>query len=136
MSHSFDTLKSLVQQLPLTVLEEHADEQMLIVEAPTSGIHNLVLDCEDDILVIEQVIAKLAQPDADCLRTLLQINRETVHGALCLDETGRTLIFRDTLQLENIDLNELEGSINALSLMLAEHADQLITYARQGGDVA
>ncbi|GAA3568236.1 MAG: YbjN domain-containing protein [Pseudomonadales bacterium] len=136
MTTPFETVKQYLQQLPVTVVSEDADDQLVVVEAPRQGVHHLVLDCEDDILVIEQVIADLPAADADCYRTLLQINRELVHGALCLDEAGTRLIFRDTLQLENLDLNELEGSINALSLMLAEHADQLIRYARQGGEVA
>ena len=136
MNTPFNTVKQYLQQLPLTILSEDPVEQLLVVEAPRQGVHNLVLDCEDDILVIEQYIADLPSADADCYRDLLQINRELVHGALCLDETGVRLIFRDTLQLENLDLNELEGSINALSLMLAEHADQLIRYAHQGGDAA
>jgi hypothetical protein len=53
-----------------------------------------------------------------------------VHGAFVLDEEGTTLLFRDTLQLENLDRNELEGSIDALSLALAEYADELVTFAR------
>lgn len=136
MTTAYATLKDYVQQLPLSIVEEHPDDQILVVEAPSQGIHNLILDCEDDILIIEQFITGLPGADAACYRTLLQINRELVHGALCLDEDGERLIFRDTLQLENMDLNELEGSINALSLMLAEHANQLIQYARQGGTTA
>jgi len=136
MSSSFDTLKSYLQQLPLTILSEDEQEQILVVACPEKGIQGLVLDCEDDILIIEQLITALSGQDADCYRSLLQINRELVHGALCLDETAERLIFRDTLQLENLDLNELEGSINALSLMLVEHANQLIRYAHQGGNVA
>lgn len=133
---TFTAVKSYVQALSLTVVAEYPDDQILIAEAPSQGIHNLILDCEDDILVIEQFITRLPQADAGCYRNLLQINRELVHGALCLDDDGERLIFRDTLQLENLDLNELEGSINALSLMLAEHANLFIQYARQGGATA
>lgn len=132
MANSYDTVREFVAQLALTVIREDAAEQMLVVEAPEQGIHQLILDCEDDILVIEQFIADLPDAGAEGYRTLLQINRNLVHGALCLDESGTRLIFRDTLALENLDYNELEGSINALSLMLAEHADQLIQLARQG----
>jgi hypothetical protein len=70
------------------------------------------------------------QPDSgDFFRRLLQINRELVHGAFALDETGEILIFRDTLQLENLDRNELEGSVHALSLALAEHSSELLKHA-------
>jgi len=41
------------------------------------------------------------------------------------------ILFRDTLQLENLDRNELEASIHALSLALAEHSSELINYAKK-----
>ena len=47
-----------------------------------------------------------------------------------LDETAGRIFFRDTLQLANLDLNELEGSIRALSLALAEYGSELLTYLK------
>lgn len=132
MSNPFETVRGYLEHLALSVIQEDTNEQMLVVEAPEQGIHHLILDCEDDVLVIEQFITALPAADASTYSGLLQINRNMVHGALCLDESGERLIFRDTLALENLDFNELESSINALSLMLAEHAGQLIEFARQG----
>jgi hypothetical protein len=63
-------------------------------------------------------------------KRLLQMNRTLVHGAFALDEEGKRVIFRDTLQLENLDKNELEGSINALSIALAEYAGELIAFSK------
>jgi hypothetical protein len=71
-----------------------------------------------------------AQP-GDLFRRLLQMNRTLVHGAFTLDEEGKRVLFRDTLQLTNLDLNEVEGTIEALSLALAEHAAELISFSRQ-----
>ncbi|MDN5873952.1 MAG: YbjN domain-containing protein [Sinobacteraceae bacterium] len=132
MENPFHTVRGYVEHLALDVVHEDAGEQILVVDAPERGIHQLILDCEDEILVIEQFIAKLPAADAATYRGLLQINRDIVNGALCLDETGERLIFRDTLALEHLDFNELESTINALSLMLAEHADQLISISKQG----
>ena len=67
---------------------------------------------------------------SDFCKRLLQINRTLVHGAFVLDEEGTTLLFRDTLQLENLDRNELEGSIDALSLAMAEYGGELVSFAR------
>ena len=61
-------------------------------------------------------------------RRLLQMNNTLVHGAFVLDETGERIFFRDTLQLANLDLNELESSIRALSLALAEYGSELLTH--------
>ncbi|MFL1466881.1 YbjN domain-containing protein [Marinobacter sp. HN1S83] len=136
MSTSFETIKTYIAALPLMVDHEDPEEQMLVVSAEQQGIHRLVIDCEDDILVIEQFLLDLPSASKDNYRDLLKINRELIHGALCLDESGTRLIFRDTLALANLDLNELEGSVNALSLMLAEHADELIQLSQQGGATA
>ena len=61
---------------------------------------------------------------------LLKKNRDIVHGAFTLDETGKKVIFRDTLQLENLDLNEVEGTINSLALLLSEFSNELISYSK------
>ena len=61
---------------------------------------------------------------------LLKKNREIIHGAFVLDETGTKVLFRDTLQLENLDLNELEGTLNSLELLLSEYASQIIEFSK------
>ena len=53
-----------------------------------------------------------------------------IHGALVLDETEKKVIYRDTLQLENLDLNELEASIESLSLLLCEYSDEIIAFSK------
>ena len=67
----------------------------------------------------------------DFYKRLLQMNRGLVHGAFVLDEEGKYVFFRDTLQLENLDRNELEGSIRALSLALAENGTELLQFSKQ-----
>jgi hypothetical protein len=71
------------------------------------------------------------QHTGDLFRRLLQMNRTLVHGAFALDEDGTRILFRDTLQLATLDLNEVEATIEALSLALAEHADELLAFSRQ-----
>lgn len=63
-------------------------------------------------------------------KSLLQKNRDIIHGAFVLDESGSKVIFRDTLQIENIDLNELEGTLNSLSLLLSEYSDHIIKFSK------
>jgi hypothetical protein len=56
-------------------------------------------------------------------------NQDIIHGAFVIDESGEKVLFRDTLQLENLDSNELEASINSLSLLLSEYSDELIKFS-------
>lgn len=132
MTSHFERVKDLVTELGYPIDREVPDQEVLVVSDEDSGINNLIIDCEDDIVILEQFILKLPTSDAAALKRLLQINRELVHGALVLDESGEKVIFRDTLQLENLDMNELEASIKSVSLMLGEHADELIRFAKGG----
>jgi hypothetical protein len=127
----FDTVKEFLHELQLSIVEDNPAECIVVVDAEERGIKNLVLDCEDPILIIEQMIMEVPSHAGDIFRRLLQMNRTLVHGAFTLDEDGKKVIFRDTLRLEHLDLNELEGTVESLSLALAEHAEELISFSRQ-----
>lgn len=129
MSESFDLVKSYVLDLDLKIVDENEAEELVVVDAEEDGIKNLVIDCEDPILVLEQLIMEVPKNSSGFYRRLLQMNRTLVHGAFVLDEEGKFIFFRDTLQLANLDINELEGSIGALSLALAEYAGELLEFA-------
>ena len=109
-------------------MEEDAAQELFVIDDTDSGINKLIVDCEDPLLILEQVIMPVPASPGDLFRRLLQMNRLLVHGAFVLDDDARTILFRDTLRLENLDANELEGSIEALSLALAENATELLGY--------
>ncbi|MBT5375879.1 MAG: molecular chaperone Tir [Nitrospinaceae bacterium] len=126
----FEKVKDFIMDMGFTISHEEPQEELVVIDDDERGINNMVVDCEAPILIIEQVIIPMQKDSSDFCKRLLQINRTLVHGAFVLDEEGTTLLFRDTLQLENLDRNELEGSIDALSLALAEYAGELVEFAR------
>jgi hypothetical protein len=126
----FEKVKDFILDMGFAISHEDPKEELVVIDDDDRGIKNFVIDCEVPILILEQVIIPMPEGSSDFCKRLLQINRTLVHGAFVLDEEGTTLLFRDTLQLENLDRNELEGSIDALSLALAEYADELVTFAR------
>jgi len=130
MSKKLELVKQYLFEMGLPVIDEDAAEEMVVVDDEENGIKNLMIDCEDPILILEQIIMDVPQQTSDLFRRLLQMNRNLVHGAFVLDEDSKYIIFRDTLQLENLDRNELEGSIHALSLALAEYSSELLRYAK------
>lgn len=131
MSEHLDLVKNYLLDLDLKVVDEDEAEELVIVEDEENGIRNLVIDCEPPIVVLEQLIMEVPNEPGDLFKRLLQMNRGLVHGAFALDEEGKYIFFRDTLQLENLDQNELEGSIRALSLALAENGAELLEYAKR-----
>ena len=124
----FDKVKSFIMDMGFSISHEDSKEELIVIDDDERGIKNLVIDCESPILILEQVVIPMPQNAADSYKRILQINRTLVHGAFVLDEEGTTLLFRDTLQTENLDRNELEGSIDALSLALAEYASELVSF--------
>ncbi|MBF0225892.1 MAG: YbjN domain-containing protein [Desulfobacterales bacterium] len=127
--NKFELVKHYLHEMNIAIIDEDLDKELVIVEDEENGIKNLIIDCEYPIVIIEQVIMKINPDSHEIFKRLLQINRELVHGAFVLNEDGDMILFRDTLELENLDRNELEGSIRAISIALSEHADELIKYA-------
>lgn len=130
MSATYEKVKGYILELGLRIYQEVPGEELFIVDDTERGIRKLIIDCEEGILVLEQLILRLeAGTPAPTYRRLLQMNRNLVHGAFVLDESGERLLYRDTLALDNLDLNELEATLNALSLGLAEHGAELLSFA-------
>lgn len=131
MDAYFEKVRDYLLDLDFDIIEESQDDGVLWVESEEAGIKNLVLGIADPILIMEQFICEIGKPSEQVFQDLLIKNRDIIHGAFTLDETGKNLLFRDTLQIENLDLNELEGSLNSLSLLLSEYSDRLIDISKK-----
>jgi len=126
----FEKVKDFILDMGFVLSHEDSQEELIVIDDEERAIKNLVIDCEAPTLILEQVITPMPEGSSDFCKRLLQMNRTLVHGAFVLNEEGTTLLFRDTLQLENLDRNELEGSIDALSLALAEYGSELVSFVR------
>ena len=83
------------------------------------------------MVIFEQYIFEIGHNQNGVFKALLQKNRDIIHGAFALDETGIRVIFRNTLQVENLDKNEFESTLNSLSLLLSEYAEQIIQFSKK-----
>lgn len=81
--------------------------------------------------MFEQIIRPVPSNPGEMFRRLLQMNRCVVQGAFALDEEDTRVLYRNTLQWTHLDRNEVEGTIEALSLALAEFASELIGFNKQ-----
>ncbi|WP_207431925.1 YbjN domain-containing protein [Sabulibacter ruber] len=126
----FQKVKDYLLELDFQITHEDARDCVLVVEKESLGIKNLVIGCTDPLLIMEQYIMELPQVTVEICQNLLQKNRDIIHGAFVLDESGRRLIFRDTLQMAKLDLHEIEASLNSLALLLSEYSDQLIQFSK------
>ncbi len=130
MQDHFQLVKNYLLQLNYNVIHENTREGIIMISKENEGIKNMILGVAPPILIMEQHIFNIKSKNEVVYRNLLQKNRDIVHGAFVLDDTGEKVIFRDTLQVEHLDLNELEGSLNSLGLLLSEYSDQIINYSK------
>ena len=123
-------IKNYLMELDFNIVYENAKDGILMISKENEGIKNLIIGIAPPILIMEQHIFSIKNKKEDVFKQLLQKNRDIIHGAFVLDETGKKVIFRDTLQIENLDLNELEASLNSLSLLLSEYTEQIINFSK------
>ena len=131
MNEHFLKVKNYILDMNYEISHEDESEGVLIINNLHEGINNLILGCAPPLLIIEQFIVDIPKGASEVYKNLLIKNRDIVHGAFVLDETGSKVIFRDTLQIENLDFNEIEGSINSLSLLLSEYSTDLISFSKK-----
>ncbi|MBU0992908.1 MAG: YbjN domain-containing protein [Proteobacteria bacterium] len=130
MADKFELVKQYLFEMNMNIIDEDKSEELVVVDDEENGIKNLIIDCESPIVILEQVIMKVPARNKEIyFKRLLQMNRSLVHGAFVMDENGELILFRDTLQLENLDRNELEGSIHALSMALTEYGTELLEFS-------
>lgn len=130
MNNHYSKVKDYLIDLGYSISKEDEQQGVILIDDVQSGISNLVIGIADPLLIMEQFIFELNHKDVNIFEHLLMKNRDIIHGAFVLDETGKKVIFRDTLQIENLDQNELEASINSLSLLLSEYSDALIQFSK------
>lgn len=131
MNAYYENVKAYLLDLGYDITHENPSEGLLVIQDQNRGIKNLILGVAPPLLIMEQFIFEISHPSEQIYKSLLQKNRDIIHGAFVLDDYGNKVIFRDTLQIENLDQNELEATINSLSLLLTEFADKIIQYSKQ-----
>ncbi|RZS98906.1 molecular chaperone Tir [Aquimarina brevivitae] len=130
MQDHFKQVKTYLLELNYNITHENKNEGILVISKESEGINNMILGVAPPILIMEQHIFNIKSNTEFVYKSLLQKNRDIVHGAFVLDESGTKVIFRDTLQVENLDLNEIEGSLNSLGLLLSEYSEQIINFSK------
>jgi len=120
---TYEDVKRMVVELGLEIKEEIPEEEVIVVEDEERGIKNMVIDCEGEVLIIEQPIGKVSK---DHYGWFLERNRDLPFGAFSLDSQDGIVLYRQTLRLDTLDYEELESSISSLEIFFAEWGDELL----------
>lgn len=126
----FSKVKNWLLELEYSIQLENEAHQYFIIEKENEGIKNMMIVIAPQILIVEQFLFRCKNNQQDIYKQLLIKNRDIVHGAFVLDETGEKVIFRDTLQTENLNENELTATLNSLSLLISEYSTEMISFSK------
>jgi hypothetical protein len=105
---------------------EEVDEGMWVVRANGDDT-KIVLNHTPPVLVFRIKVLDLPQDESRCAalyRRLLQLNAaDLVHGAYGLEEED--IILSETMELENLDFNEFQATVDSISMAVASHLEEL-----------
>ena len=130
MKDYYATIRSFLQNLQLDIKHENQKEGIFIVSNESEGIFHLIICVAHPIVIFEQFIFEIKEEGNQVYKSLLPKNRDIIHGAFVLDDSGRKVIFRDSLQIENLNQNEFEATLNSLSVLLSEYSEQIINFSK------
>ena len=108
---------------------EEVAEGMWIVGRPEEG-ERLVVKYQPPVLVCRinvMDVPKGTTNKEELFQTLLTLNAaEMMHGAYGLE--GGKIVISDALQLENLDFNEFQATIDDITLAVADHYTRLAKF--------
>ena len=89
MENSFLKVKNYLLELEYTIVNEDENDGIFVIEREDEGINNLILYCDDPILIIQQFIFEVKNDYVNVYKSLLMKNQDIIHGAFTLDESGK-----------------------------------------------
>src|SRR5690349_16887984 len=123
---SRDKIERYLVKLSLTFQEAGAGTW--VVRDAQRGLENLVIILSEPLVILRINVMDVPSSGKEKLfEELLRLNAtDLVHGAYAVD--GKTVILIDTLEAEEMDIEEFEASIDAIGLALAQHYRSLSRY--------
>ncbi len=123
---SREKIERYLVKLSLTFQEAGAGTW--VVRDAERGLENLVIILSEPLVILRiNVMDVPASGKEKLFEELLRLNAtDLVHGAYALD--GKNVILIDTLEAEEMDIEEFEASLDAIGLALAQHYRALSRY--------
>ncbi|WP_037570754.1 YbjN domain-containing protein [Spirochaeta cellobiosiphila] len=107
---------------------ENLDDSMWLITDEEKGLNNIILMLEEPILIVRiNVMSLPTKKREDLYKQVLTLNgSDLMHGAYAIE--NENLILIDTLEIATLDLEELQASLDAFGLALAQHFKALSKY--------
>jgi hypothetical protein len=114
--------------IDLSVPFESKDDGLWIVNDESKGLENLIVTADDQIVTLTVNVMKTPSSNKEeFFETLLKLNAtDLIHGAYGIE--GDEVLLVDTLEAATMDLEEIQASLDAVSLALSQHYTILSKY--------
>ena len=126
---SREDLESFISRLNDGVNSEEVDAGIWVLSSGDDRAQ-IVVSYDPPVVVFRvnvMDLPKVAGQRNDLMKRLLELNAEgLVHGSYGIE--GPRVILSDALQLENLDFNEFQASLDSISLALASHMAGLAAF--------
>jgi len=121
-----EKLESFLVKLSLSFNE--AGPGTWVVSDEEVGLESLLVQLAEPLVILRARVMDVPSSGREKLfAELLRLNAtDMAHGAYAVD--GNAVILIDTLEAETMDLEELQASIDAIGLALAQHYRSLSAY--------
>ena len=125
MARSVKDVEAYLTQLNRQFREVDDEPGTYII--PSNGTQ-IALRCDPPLVVLRVHIGDVKKGDADLplFRRLLQLNaRGLVHASYGIDDDR--IVLSAALELENLDFNELEATLDEIDIALAQQLPELVS---------
>jgi hypothetical protein len=109
---------------------EEVGEGMWVAPLHEEGGARLVVHFSPPVLVFRLKVLDIPEDQAKCsglYKRLLELNAtDLVHAAYALEESD--VILTETLEMENLDFNEFQATVDSFQVALASHLELLAPF--------
>ena len=105
---------------------DRVDDGLWLVSDEADSLENIVIHLLPPVVTFRVKLFDLPNDGKDptLLRRLLELNAtDMLHGAYGID--GNSVVMIDSLQSENLDSNEFQASLEAMSLSMIQHYPEI-----------
>jgi len=122
-------IEDMLYQMPYP-FENHSDG-LWVLHDEEDQIDNILVHHESPLLTVRVKVMNVPDEQKEAFfEDLLKLNAsELVHGAYGIEDSS--IVITDTIRSENLDLNEIQASIDAVILALTTHYEVLAKYRKK-----
>jgi preprotein translocase subunit SecA len=114
--------------IELSIPFDNKEENLWIITDEDKGFENVIVALDDQVVTITVKVMSIPSAGKEAFyENLLKLNAtDMIHGAYAIE--GDNVMIVDTLEGPTMDLEELQASLDAISLALSQHYPVLAKY--------